>query len=97
MGQETDAFFNSAGSSQDILLSNLRDGHTLPPWAKDRSLYTFKLRLRDDLGPRVTDLYKAAKAKAVLDHTHIADCVCHTGFIVLDLCMLFFITCSFFS
>ncbi|KAF8948405.1 hypothetical protein BGZ47_005178 [Haplosporangium gracile] len=68
--QEADAFFNSAGSLQDILLSNLRDGRTLPSWAKDRPLYTFKLRLRDDRGPRVTDLYKPAKAKAVLDHTH---------------------------
>ncbi|KAG0059944.1 hypothetical protein BGZ90_004269, partial [Linnemannia elongata] len=84
VGQEADAFFNSAGSLQDILLSNLRDGHTLPPWAKDRPSYTFKLRLRDDWGPRVTDLYKAAKAKAVLDHTHIDEIALLSGILHLN-------------
>lgn len=69
--QEDEAFFKTAGSLQDIVLSNLRDGQALPPWAKNRPTYTFKLSLRDDWGPRVTDLYKAAKAKPLLDHTHV--------------------------
>jgi hypothetical protein len=43
MDQEADTFFNSADSLQDILLSNLRDGHVLPPWAKSCPLHTFKL------------------------------------------------------
>ncbi|KAF9181246.1 hypothetical protein BGZ51_003919, partial [Haplosporangium sp. Z 767] len=64
--QEIHDFFTSTGSLQDILLSKLRDGNDMPLWAKDRPLYTFELRLRHDWGPRVTELYEAAKAKPFL-------------------------------
>ncbi|KAF9950291.1 hypothetical protein BGZ72_008037 [Mortierella alpina] len=43
----------------------------LPSWAKDRLLHKFKMQLRDDWDPRVTDLYEAAMAKPILDHIHI--------------------------
>ncbi|KAF9991379.1 hypothetical protein BGZ79_004598, partial [Entomortierella chlamydospora] len=68
---EAHSFFTSSGSSQDILFSNLQDGNSISPWAKNRPLYTFKLQLQEEWGPRVTDLYEAAKTKPVLDHTHI--------------------------
>lgn len=71
MEQEAHAFFNSAGSLQDILLSNPRDGHALPSWAKGRPTHTFKLHLQDDWCRKVADLYESAKAKVVLDHTYI--------------------------
>lgn len=71
MEQEANAFFNSEGSLKDIVLDNLRDGRALPPWAKGCPTYTFKLKLQEDWGRRVTDLYESARAKAVLDHTHI--------------------------
>ncbi|KAG0247410.1 hypothetical protein BG011_001560, partial [Mortierella polycephala] len=65
------AFFTSGGSLQAIFLDNLREGHSLPSWAKDRPSYTFELQLQGNWGPRVTELYNAAKAKADLDHTHV--------------------------
>ncbi|KAF9998637.1 hypothetical protein BGZ80_006740, partial [Entomortierella chlamydospora] len=60
---EAHSFFTSSGSSQDILFSNLQDGNSISPWAKNRPLYTFKLQLQEEWGPRVTDLYEAAKTK----------------------------------
>ncbi|KAG0275245.1 hypothetical protein BGZ95_009031 [Linnemannia exigua] len=72
------------GLSPDVLLSNLRDGYTLPSWAKDRPMHTFKLQLRDDWGPRVTDLYEAAKTKADLDHTHVDEIALLSGILHLN-------------
>ncbi|KAI1315858.1 hypothetical protein EDD11_000293 [Mortierella claussenii] len=65
------SFFMFGGSLQDIFLDGLREGQSLPSWAKDRPSYTFELHLRDSWGPRITKLYNAAKAKADLDHTHV--------------------------
>lgn len=69
--EEAQAFFSAAGSLQDILFCSLQDGRSLPAWAKDRPLYQFKLRLREEWGSRVTELYESAKRKALLDHTHV--------------------------
>ncbi|CAO3563792.1 unnamed protein product [Mortierella alpina] len=82
--EESHAFFNSAGSLQDIILGSLRDGCSLPSWAKDRPLHTFKMQLRHDWGPRVTDLYEAAKAKPILDHIHIDEIALLSGIVHLN-------------
>ncbi|KAG9065427.1 hypothetical protein KI688_002752 [Linnemannia hyalina] len=71
----------SAPASPDY---NLRDGYTLPPWAKDRPLHTFKLQLLDDWGPRLTGLYEAAKTKPVLDHTHVDEIALLSGILHLN-------------
>ncbi|KAK5801569.1 hypothetical protein F5H01DRAFT_84676 [Linnemannia elongata] len=73
--EETQAFFSAAGSLQDILFSSLQDGRSLPAWAKNRPLYQFKLRLREEWGSRVTELCESAKRKALLDHTHVDEIV----------------------
>ncbi|CAO3568614.1 unnamed protein product [Mortierella alpina] len=73
------AFFTSSGSLQDIFLDNLREGKSLPSWAKDRPSYTFNLQLEDSWGPRVTELYNAAKTKADLDHTHVDEIALLSG------------------
>lgn len=65
------AFFKSGGSLQDIVLDNLREGRSLPSWAKDLPSYTFELQLQDSWGPRVTESYNMARTKADLDHTHV--------------------------
>ncbi|KAF9188112.1 hypothetical protein BGZ49_003979 [Haplosporangium sp. Z 27] len=84
MKQEADSFFASSGSLQDILLSNLQDGKCVPKWAINRPLYIFKLKLREEWGPRVTNLYEAAKTKPVLDHTHIDEIALLSGIVHLD-------------
>ncbi|KAG0316768.1 hypothetical protein BGZ99_006703 [Dissophora globulifera] len=82
--KESRLFFMGAGSLQEILLGNLRDGQDLPSWAKDRPQYTFEMQLNDDWGPRVTDLYMAAKTKSVLDHTHIDEIALLSGIVHLN-------------
>ncbi|KAF9919439.1 hypothetical protein FBU30_011029 [Linnemannia zychae] len=84
LSEESHAFFNSAGSLQDIILGNLRDGRSLPAWARDRPLYTFKLQLRSDWGPQVTELYETTKAEPVLDHTHIDKIAMLSGILHLN-------------
>ncbi|KAF9561824.1 hypothetical protein EC968_005602 [Mortierella alpina] len=69
---------------QDIILSSLRDGCSLPPWAKDRPLYKFKLRLREEWGARVTELYESAKRKPFLDHTHVDEIALLSGIVHLN-------------
>ncbi|KAK3808185.1 MAG: hypothetical protein J3R72DRAFT_499332 [Linnemannia gamsii] len=82
---EQEHFFSkSADSLQDILLSSLRDGYSLPSWMKDRPIYTFELQLQDDWGHQVTDLYKAAKTKPHLDHTHIDEIALLSGIVHLN-------------
>ncbi|KAF9079532.1 hypothetical protein BGX23_003815, partial [Mortierella sp. AD031] len=79
--EEAQAFFSAAGSLQDILFSSLQDGCSLPAWAKDRPLYQFKLRLREEWGSRVTELYESAKRKALLDHTHVDEIALLSGIV----------------
>ncbi|KAF9121531.1 hypothetical protein BGX30_002498 [Mortierella sp. GBA39] len=79
--EEAQAFFSAAGSLQDILFSSLQDGRSLPAWAKDRPLYQFKLRLREEWGSRVTELYESAKRKALLDHTHVDEIALLSGIV----------------
>ncbi|KAF9334853.1 hypothetical protein BGZ91_010696 [Linnemannia elongata] len=79
--EEAQAFFSAAGSLQDILFSSLQDGRSLPAWAKNRPLYQFKLRLREEWGSRVTELYESAKRKALLDHTHVDEIVLLSGIV----------------
>ncbi|KAG0008758.1 hypothetical protein BGZ80_003082 [Entomortierella chlamydospora] len=82
--QEAHAFFTSAGSLQDVLLSNLSEGHTLPQWAKSRPSYTFKLQLQDDWGSWVTELYESAKTKVHLNHNHIDEIALLSGILHLN-------------
>ncbi|KAG0220963.1 hypothetical protein BGW41_007391, partial [Actinomortierella wolfii] len=84
MDEEAQAYFNGAGSLQDVLFSSLQDGCTLPAWAKDRPLFQFKLRLQEDWGPRVTELYETAKRKAVLDHTHVDEIALLSGIVHIN-------------
>lgn len=79
--EEAQAFFSAAGSLQDILFSSLQDGRSLPAWAKDRPVYQFKLRLREEWGSRVTELYESAKRKALLDHTHVDEIALLSGIV----------------
>ncbi|KAG9062117.1 hypothetical protein KI688_006843 [Linnemannia hyalina] len=54
------------------MFGKLQDGGTLPAWAKYRPVYHLKLRLQDeDWGHRVTNIYKAAKTRAVLNHSNV--------------------------
>ncbi|KAG0196540.1 hypothetical protein BGX28_010003 [Mortierella sp. GBA30] len=78
------AFFTSGGSLQDIFLDNLREGHSLPSWAKDRPSYTFELQLQESWGPRVTELYNMAKTKADLDHTHVDEIALLSGILYFN-------------
>ncbi|KAF9925861.1 hypothetical protein BGZ67_008412 [Mortierella alpina] len=73
------AFFTSGGSLQDIVFNNLREGRSLPSWAKDRPLYTFDLQLQDSWGLRVTELYKVAKTKSDLDYTNVDEIALLSG------------------
>ncbi|KAG0333773.1 hypothetical protein BG004_000699 [Podila humilis] len=82
--EEAQTFFSAAGSLQDILFSSLQDGCSLPAWAKDRPLHQFKLRLREEWGPRVTGLYESAERKALLDHTHVDEIALLSGIVHLN-------------
>ncbi|GJJ79236.1 hypothetical protein EMPS_11640 [Entomortierella parvispora] len=84
MEQESHAFFNSEGSLEDIVLENLRDGRALPPWAKGSPTYKLKLKLKVDWSHQVTALYESARAKSVLDHTHVDEIALLSGILHLD-------------
>ncbi|KAF9079770.1 hypothetical protein BGX23_003275 [Mortierella sp. AD031] len=80
-----DTFFSGEGSLQDILFGSLQDGGTLPAWAKDRPAYQFELRLQDeDWGHRVTNLYEAAKTRAVLNHSNVDEIALLSGIVHLN-------------
>ncbi|KAK3812163.1 MAG: hypothetical protein J3Q66DRAFT_403998 [Benniella sp.] len=81
---EPQAFFDGSGSLQDMIFSKLQEGQALPAWTKDRPSYQFKMQLRDDWGPRVTDLYKNAKTRVVLNHTHVDEISLLSGIVHLN-------------
>ncbi|KAF9991667.1 hypothetical protein BGZ79_004153, partial [Entomortierella chlamydospora] len=82
--QEADSFFTNAGTTQDILFNSLQEGKSIPSWAKNRPLYTFKLHFKEDWGPRVTSLYEAAKTKSILDHTRVDEIALLSGIVHLN-------------
>ncbi|KAF9190139.1 hypothetical protein BGZ49_003733 [Haplosporangium sp. Z 27] len=68
----------------NILFNSLQEGKSIPSWAKNRPLYTFILRLKEDWGLRVTSLYEAAKTKPILDHTHVDEIALLSGIVHLN-------------